>query len=70
MDKDVALRIDGMLMGARGYLDGVAHYMKENLPPDEYASLIKLIGAAMVETVEFSSRLHATFPDIIPKELK
>ena len=70
MTRDVALRIDGMLMGAMGHLDGIAHYMKGNLPPEEYKDLVKLIGAAMAETVELSSRLHATFPDIVPKELK
>ena len=31
MKKDVAIRIDGMLLGARGNLDGIAHYMKNNL---------------------------------------
>ena len=70
MTKDVALRIDGMLMGAMGHLDGIAHYMKGNLPPEEYRELVKLLGAAMAETVELSSRLYATFPDIVPKELK
>jgi hypothetical protein len=69
MNRDVALRIDGMLIGARGYLDGVVYYMKGNLSADEYTSLSPLIGAAMAETVELSSRLHAQFPDITPKEL-
>jgi hypothetical protein len=68
--RDVALRIDGLLMGAMGYLDGVAHYMEGNLPPEEYKDLVKLIAAAMAETIELSSRLHVTFPDIIPKELR
>ena len=69
MDKDVALRIDGMLIGVRGCLDGLAYYMKDNVPSDEYATLILLVGSAMADTVELSSRLHATFPDITPKEL-
>jgi hypothetical protein len=55
MDKNAAIRIDGMLIGARAYLDGVAHYMKENVSSEEYQSCIKLIGAAMAETVELSS---------------
>ncbi len=69
MDRDVALRIDGMLMGARGYLDGLAHYIKENVSADEYRSLILLVASAMADTVDFSSRLHNEFPDIVPKEL-
>ncbi len=69
MEKNVALRIDGMLIGARAYLDGVAYYMKQNLTPEDYAALVKPIAAAMAETVEVSAFLHATFPDITPKEL-
>ncbi len=70
MTRDVALRIDGMLTGAIGHFDGIAHYMKSNLPSEVYTELIELIGAAMADTVELSSRLHATFPDIVPKELR
>jgi hypothetical protein len=28
MERDIAIRIDGMLLGVRGNLDGIAHYMK------------------------------------------
>jgi hypothetical protein len=31
MNRDVATRLDGMLMAARGGLNGIAHYMRENL---------------------------------------
>lgn len=36
MKRDVALLLDGMLMGVRGCLDSVAYYMKGNSPPDGY----------------------------------
>jgi hypothetical protein len=70
MDRDVAIRLDGMLMGVRGNLDGIAHYMKNNLSTQEYAALIGHIGESMGELIDISTSLHKTFPDIIPKELK
>jgi hypothetical protein len=70
MDRDVAIRLDGMLIGALGYLDSIAHYMKNNLSEDEYKIHIKAIGKAMGETTGISSALHARFPDIVPKELR
>jgi hypothetical protein len=32
MQRDIAIRLDGMLIGAMANLDGIAHYMKNNLP--------------------------------------
>ena len=69
MDKMVAIRLDGMLMGARAHLDGIAHYMKNNLSEKEFSELISYIGSSMMGTVEFSQVIHREFPDIIPKEL-
>ena len=70
MDRDVALRIDGMLRGALGHLDGVAHYMKDSLSAEEFGDTIKNIGAAMGELVELSGSLHHLFPDIVPPDLR
>jgi hypothetical protein len=69
MDRDVAIRLDGMLIGAIGNLDGIAHYMKNNLSPEEFAALIRSIGKSMGGLTELSSFLHSKFPDITPKEL-
>jgi hypothetical protein len=69
VNRDVALRIDGMLTGIRGNLDGLAFYMKSNLSDEEYFQAIKQVGRAMGELVELSGSLHFEFPDIIPKEL-
>ena len=69
MERDVAIRIDGMLRGALAYMDGIAHFMGNNLSDEEYRSLIGMVGATMGEVVEFSSLLHKMFPDIIPREL-
>ena len=70
MDKDVAIRLDGMLIGVRGNLDGIAHYMKNNLSSQEYDALIGHIGGSMGELVDISTSLHKQFPDIVPNELK
>jgi hypothetical protein len=69
MDRDVAIRVDGMLTGARANLDGIAHYMKNNLSPEEFADLVLSIGKSMSALIDISSSLHSRFPDIIPREL-
>ena len=70
MDRDVALRLDGMLTGVCGNLDGIAHYMKNNLGSEEYDALIKHIGGSMGELFDISTSLYKQFPDIVPNELK
>ena len=69
MDRDVATRIDGMLMGVRGNLDGIAHYMKNNLSDEEFSHLVISIGKSMSALIDISTHLHSNFPDIVPKEL-
>jgi hypothetical protein len=69
MDRTTAIRIDGMLKSSTASLDGIAHYMKNNLSPEEYAELVKSIGYAMGELFEISQSLYSRFPDITPKEL-
>ncbi len=69
MDRQVAIRIDGMLIGARGNLDGIAYYMKNNLSDEDYKNLIKAIGESMAALIEISTSLYSEFPDILPKEL-
>jgi hypothetical protein len=69
VDRDTAIRLDGMLMNVRASLDGIAHFMKSNLSDDEYSGLVTCIGRAMSATIDVSSHLHAQFPNIVPKEL-
>jgi hypothetical protein len=38
MDRDVAIRIDGMLIGVSGSLNGIANYVKNNLSERNSAS--------------------------------
>jgi hypothetical protein len=69
MDRHVAIRLDGMLLGARANLDGIAHYMKNNLSHEEFSEAVRSIGKSMGALIEISSSLHLKFPDIVPKEL-
>ena len=61
MDRDVAIRLDGMLLGVCGNLDGIAHYMKNNLPSEDYDALVKYIGGSMGELIDISTSLHRRF---------
>ena len=70
MERDIAIRIDGMLLGVRGNLDGIAHYMKNNLSDEEYTKLVKSIGQSMSSLVDLSTSLYSLFPDILPAELR
>ena len=69
MQKNIAIRLDGMLLGVTGNLDEIAHYMKNNLDEREYSALMRHIGGSMAELIEISSVLYSEFPDILPKEL-
>jgi len=69
MGRDAAVRIDGMLLGALASLDGMAHYMKNNLSSEEFSELALSIGRSMSALMDISSSLHSKFPDITPKEL-
>jgi hypothetical protein len=70
MDRDIAVRIDGMLRCTCGSLDAIAHYMKDNLSAEEFSALVKMIGRSMGALVDLSQSLYADFPDIVPKELR
>jgi hypothetical protein len=69
MDRDVAIRIDGMLIGAQANLDGIAHYMKNNLSSEEFSEAVLSLGKSMSALIDISSSLHSKFLDITPKEL-
>jgi hypothetical protein len=70
MNRDIAIRIDGMLLNAIGAIDGIAHYMKNNLSDSDYKSLIYMIGTAMGNLTDASGALHKIHPDITPQELR
>jgi hypothetical protein len=70
MDRDVALRVDAMLMGVRASLDAVAHYVKNNSSEDEFKIIAHYIGSSMGQTILITNMLYEQHSDIIPKELK
>jgi hypothetical protein len=69
MDRDAAIRIDGMLIGARANLDGIAHYMKNNLSSEEFSEVVLSLGKSLSALIDISASLHSKFIDITPKEL-
>jgi hypothetical protein len=69
MDRDAAVRIDGMLIGALANLDGIAHHLKNNLSSEEFSELVLSIGKSMSALIDISSSLHSRFPDTTPREL-
>ncbi|NLR74241.1 hypothetical protein [Leeia aquatica] len=70
MQRDIALRLDAMLMQARGSIDQVAHYMKRHLTDAEFDDFRQSLGASMVALIEISNALHQQFPDTVPEELR
>lgn len=70
MNRDGAIRLDGMLIGVRGNLDSIAYFMKNNMREAEYLKLIKYVADSMGVLVELSMALHSEFPDTLPEELK
>jgi hypothetical protein len=70
MKRDVALRIDSLLIGIRESLGYVATYMETNLSAEEYKKYVPFIGESMGGTVKLSRRLYDEFADIVPDELK
>ena len=70
MKRDVALRIDGLLIGIRNSLGYVATYMEKNLSDEEFKKYVSFIGESMGGTVKLSRRLYDEFPDIVPDELR
>ena len=64
MERDIAIRIDGMLLGAQGNLDSIAHYMKHNLPEDEYSELVKSIGQSMYSTPQVRTHCRSNWSRI------
>ena len=70
MKRDVALRIDGLLIGIRNSLGYVATYMETNVSAEEFKKYVAFIGESMRATVKLSTRLYEEFPDIVPDELK
>lgn len=70
MQRDVALRMDGIVSGVRSQLDWLAHVAKANLTDEEYAVIVAEIGTAMGAIYHISSKLYDEFPDIVPAEMK
>lgn len=69
MERDVALRLDGIVASVLGNLDCLAHHLRNNLSDEESKALMPHIGGAMGELYSLSKDLYSKHPDIVPKEL-
>ena len=69
MTRDLAIQLDARLIGAVGVFDAIRYYLSNNVSADEYAALSAPLFAAMARTDEMARQLHASFPDIMPREL-
>ena len=69
VQRDMALRIDGIISGARSQLDWLAYTAKMSLDEIEYRLIVKEVGSAMGALYEISSNLYKQFPAIVPEEM-
>jgi hypothetical protein len=65
----IALRINGMIMSSCASLDGLVHYMQNNLPNDEFLEKRRLVGDSMAALFEIMNAIHQKFPELTPAEL-
>ena len=70
MQRDVALRIDGIVSGVRSQLDWLGHTAKANLTDEEYSRVAGEVGIALGAVYQISTALYEEFPDIIPAEMR
>jgi hypothetical protein len=70
MQRDAALRIDGMLIGVQGNLNCIVHYLKNNLSQEEYKEHAFSVAKSMAALIDISKSMYLEFPDILPKELQ
>ena len=68
MDRDFAIRLEGMLLGARGHLDCITFFMKNNMSNDEFKINATRIAEAMAALIEISNEIYLKYPDTTPKE--
>ena len=70
MERDIALRIDGMIRSINGTLDNLAGYIRKSCTREEARILIHHVGKAMGASFELGEAIWSQHPDICPPELK
>ncbi len=69
IDRDIVIRIDGMVKGASFNLVAVSEYIRKNIDNEALRhELILYIGKCLYETKCLSEKLYELHPDIIPPE--
>jgi hypothetical protein len=70
MDRDTAIRLQGMAFGVLGNLDAIAHHMKNNLSDDDCSEQMLCVGTALAAISDLLEKLNLRYPDAVPNELQ
>jgi hypothetical protein len=68
-EEKIALRINGMIMSSCASLDGLVHYMQNNLPEAEFLEKRRLVGDSMASLFEITNSILQKFPELTAVEL-
>lgn len=66
MEKEVACKIEGMMIASRAYLEALADAVGQTLSTEERRNYIKKIGCAITELIDASRMLYDAHPDLDP----
>lgn len=69
MNRDEAIRLDGMIININASLDAVASYIKNRCPHERATMLNRLIGECMASLLEVHVNIVDTYPDIELRKL-
>ncbi len=66
MDVNHAATLEGMLVISRHLLQGVADYVRDNVPTDQRREMLLKVGGAMTELLYISWKIHDEHPVLNP----
>jgi hypothetical protein len=66
MDKYAAVRLEGMLIASRRYLEAVADQVRETVPKNKRRKALLKIGRALTELVDISGEIYKEHPEANP----
>ena len=70
MEREVAIRTDGMIINIGASMNCLLHFIRANMPNEQFMRYRRDVGQSMAALHEISRSLYSEFPDIVPKELQ
>jgi hypothetical protein len=70
MERDIALRLDALLVNLTGNIDLISEFMKNNMSDEEFSEYVPHMGHCMFKAIELSEKLRKIYPDIATGNLK